>query len=59
MTKLTERQVRLIKEDKASKYRELADKYEVSVYTIGSIKSGRSWIHILPGEQVKNNIYGK
>jgi hypothetical protein len=45
-SKLTERQVKLIMEDKDSKYKVLADKFEVSIYTIGSIKSGRAWEHI-------------
>ena len=41
--KLTERQVRLIKANRVSKYKELAEKYEVSIRTIGSIKAGNSW----------------
>jgi hypothetical protein len=39
--KLTERQVRIIKEDRESKYRLLAERFEISVSTVANIKTGR------------------
>ena len=38
--KLTERQVRLIREDETSKYGLLAERFGISVSTVANIKSG-------------------
>lgn len=44
--KLTERQIKLIKADRVTKYKDLAARFEVSIFTIGAIKSGRQYANI-------------